>query len=273
MFHELQPDAFPLARRAFEPMAYNLAVNSIIEGATPSRIFVDDPESPQAAITWNKARAYLSGNSTDWEFNEGLHDFFQNHLFPEIRATGGEFAILYYAPKNWEEAAQHLFEGNTIHRHLRHFYQIDSAPPDWRSRLPATYELLPIDHSLLSRTTLKNMDSLVEEMQSESPSPAAFLERCFGFCALRGEELVGWCLSEYNSADRCEVGIEVIEKYQRKGIGTALASALIEKATGLGMAVGWHCYAGNAPSVELAIRLGFEKIAEYPVFIAELTNN
>jgi len=273
MLHELQPDAFPIAHPAFEPMAYNLAVNSIIEGATPSRIFVDHPENPQAAITWNKARAYLSGNSTDWEFNEGLRDFFQNHLFPHIHATGGEFVILYYAPKKWEEAALHLFEGNTVHRHLRHFYQINSTPPDWRSRLPAAYEVLPIDHSLLSRTSLKNMDSLVEEMQSESPSPAAFLERCFGFCALHGEELVGWCLSEYNSADRCEVGIEVIEEYQRKGIGTALASALIEKATGLGMAVGWHCYAGNAPSVGLATRLGLEKIEEYPVFIAELVND
>lgn len=270
MFHELRPDAFPLARRPFEPMAYNLAVNSIIESAFPSRIFVDDPENPQAAITWNRTRVYLSGDPTDREFNEGLHDFFQNHLFPEIRQTGGEFAILYYAPESWEEVAQHLLEGNSIHRYPRHFYQIDAAPPDWRSRLPEDFELRPVDHSLLSRTTLKNMDSLVEEMQSESPSPAAFLQRCFGFCALRGEELVGWCLSEYNSADRCEVGIEVIEEHQRKGIGTALASALIEKATGLGMAVGWHCYAGNAPSVELAIRLGFDKIAEYPVFIAEL---
>jgi len=270
MFHELQQDAFPISRRAFEPMFYNLAVNSIIEGTTPSRIFVDDPKNPQSAVTWNKARVYLSGNPVDIEFNDGLQNLFQTHLFPEIRAAGGEFAILYYAPESWEEIAQRPFANSTIHHPLRHFYQIDRVQPGWRSRLPTDVELLPIDSSLLSRTTLKNMDSLVEEMQSESPSPTAFLKRCFGFCALVGDELVGWCLSEYNSADRCEVGIEVIEEHQRKGIGTALASALIEKATGLGMAVGWHCYAGNIPSVELAVRLGFDKIAEYPVFIAEL---
>ena len=252
-------------------MGYNLAVDSIIEGTIPSAIYVDDPARPRAAITWNGARVFLSGDPDDSAFDEGLRDLFDQTLFPGIQATGGDVVVLYYAPDAWESRMDFLLDGRPAHRYLRHFYT--TAELKQRFSLPEGFELRPVDRILFDQTHLKNIDSLIEEMRSERPSVDAFLAHSFGFCALCGDELAGWCLSEYNSADRCEIGIETLEKYQRRGIGAATASALIEKATSQEMTIGWHSYADNLPSVALAQKLGFDKATEYSVYIVTLSDS
>ena len=271
MIHELEPGAFARARPAFRQMDYNLAVDSIIEGTTRSRIFVDDLENPRTAITRNKARVFLSGHPDDDAFNSSLRALFEETIFPQILADDCDVAVLYFAPNAWEERMESLLGGREAQKFPRHFYTIAELKQSFS--IPEGFELRPLDRELLDQAHLKNLDGLVEEMQSERSSVDAFLAHSFGFCALHKDELAGWCLSEYNSTDRCEVGIETLEKYQRRGIGTAVASALIEEAVGRQMTVGWHSYAGNAPSVALAEKLGFEKISEYPVCIIRLSED
>ena len=269
MLHELEPDAFASARPAFRQMDYNLAVNSIIEGTTRSRIFVDDPGNPRAAITWNNARVFLSGHPDDGAFNSSLRALFEETIFPQILSTGCDVAVLYFAPDAWEERMESLLGGREARKFLRHFYTIAELKQSFST--PEGFEIRPLDRELLDQAHLKNIDGLIEEMCSERSSVDAFLAHSFGFCALCKDELVGWCLSEYNSADRCEVGIETLEKFQRRGIGTAVAAALIEEAAGRQMTVGWHSYADNAPSVALAEKLCFKKVTEYSVCIIRLS--
>jgi RimJ/RimL family protein N-acetyltransferase len=103
-------------------------------------------------------------------------------------------------------------------------------------------------------------------MCSERESVAAFLAGSFGLCLVSGREVVGWCLSEYNRLDQCEVGIEVREPYQRRGLGTLLASALVEHARAQGIDhIGWHCWKGNVASGATARAAGFELTSEYDV--------
>jgi GNAT superfamily N-acetyltransferase len=153
-------------------------------------------------------------------------------------------------------------------------YTITEPKHDWRTRLPAGYTLRPVDRDLLNERHLQNLDLLMEEMCSERPSVTDFLDKSFGFCAMYGDEIVGWCLSEYNTPTRCEVGIEALAAHRRRGLATAMASALIEQALSRGLSrINWHCYAGNAPSVATALRVGFEKVADagdYPVMIVRL---
>jgi RimJ/RimL family protein N-acetyltransferase len=95
----------------------------------------------------------------------------------------------------------------------------------------------------------------------------AFLARCFGFCAVSGRAIAGWCLSEYNQPGRCEVGIATVPAFRRQGIATALTGALVEHALGQGItAIGWHCFASNAPSVATAEKAGFARRREYDVY-------
>ena len=82
-----------------------------------------------------------------------------------------------------------------------------------------------IDKDLLAERHLGNMDDLVKEMHSERPSVQDFLAKSFGYCVLYNDTLVGWCMSEYNTGSRCEIGIETVAGYRRRGIATLTASA------------------------------------------------
>jgi len=105
-------------------------------------------------------------------------------------------------------------------------------------------------------------------MQSERISVQEFLEKSFGYSTRIDDEIVGWCMSEYNTANRCELGIATVGAYRRQGIATLLGKALIKHALAQDInCIGWHCWADNKPSIATARKLGFEKCFEYQVFI------
>lgn len=61
------------------------------------------------------------------------------------------------------------------------------------------------------------------------------------------------------------MGIEVVEEYQRRGLGTLLAQALCAQAfaqRGMGR-VGWHCLAANEASGMTARRAGLRLQKRY----------
>ncbi len=67
---------------------------------------------------------------------------------------------------------------------------------------------------------------------------------------------------------RCELGIETLPAVQRRGLATVTALATIAHAQSVGIAeIGWHCWKRNMPSSGLARKLGFEHVADYPVWL------
>jgi RimJ/RimL family protein N-acetyltransferase len=118
------------------------------------------------------------------------------------------------------------------------------------------------------------MPYLREELCSERETVEEFLEKSFGFAILQEAALAAWCLSEYNTGGRCEVGVATVEKYQRRGLGTVVTLALVEHALAHGYhTVGWHCWKRNVPSSALALRAGFHLVLEYPVILLLLSNS
>ena len=155
----------------------------------------------------------------------------------------------------------------------REYWEIGSE--EWKplgaegqaAEVAARLALRAVDRELVTAAELGRMEQLREEMCSERPSVEDFLARSFGVCLVDEEQdtLAGWCLSEYNCDDRCEVGIEVDEAYQRHGLGTLLARALCQEAfTRRGIRrVGWHCLAANAASGATARRAGLRLAKRY----------
>jgi len=47
---------------------------------------------------------------------------------------------------------------------------------------------------------LRDLNYVIEEMQSERLSVEDFLQKSFGYCVIHDEEIMGWCMSEYNVA-------------------------------------------------------------------------
>ncbi|MFO7539301.1 MAG: GNAT family N-acetyltransferase, partial [Chloroflexota bacterium] len=128
--------------------------------------------------------------------------------------------------------------------------------------------VLHVDAALLADGRIQNMAYLTEEMVSERPSIGDFLAQSFGVCLLHENEIVGWCLSEYNSGPRCEIGIATAEPFRRRGLATLMARAFIDRALAQGVYdIGWICWAGNRPSVATAEKLGFDLVDERDVYV------
>ncbi len=148
-----------------------------------------------------------------------------------------------------------LFPGMDLQKGNGLSYECQTLRGNWRDHLPIGFSLSQVNEDLLSRSELRNLDALQAEMCSERPTVEEFLARSFGICLLCGNEIAGWCLSKYDCGDRCEVGIETVEGYRRRGLGTLMSLALVEKALSCRITrVGWHCSSSNKASAATVLR-------------------
>jgi RimJ/RimL family protein N-acetyltransferase len=265
---KLQADEYFSARSVLRPLDIHLAVTALLEGSSPGEIYVDDRKEPRSAFLGTMGRYFLSGASNNAEFNLAVKSRFDEQIFPEAQDGKKDSFTLYFAPDGWGKVIKDvILKGKHPVEHRRHYYRFIKFMHDWREVLPEGFSVLAVDSSLLEGHTLENLNDLKEEMQSERPSVEAFLEKSFGYCVRHEDQLVAWCLSEYNCGVCCEVGIETQEDYRQQGFGIITTSALVERALIEGISkIGWHCYAGNEASIATALTVGFKKVCEYPTY-------
>lgn len=152
----------------------------------------------------------------------------------------------------------------------REAYSLEPGEQAFEAPVPRGFALREVSRRLLGEG-LANSKGLEAEMTSERPTVDDFLAKGFGICAVKGNELAGWCLSEYNCSSGCEVGVEVAAEHRHKGLALAMVSAFVKMARSNGYArIGWDCHRQNAASWHTAIRAGFTLRAIYPtIFICK----
>lgn len=260
----LEPDTYASVQSLFTDMTCHLAVVTVLAGALPGRIYVDDSANPGTAILIpsNRHRVYVSGMPAPRLLADVLH-----LLSSEDIGQGYGFVLYYDAAQPWQPTLEHVLHQQDRLSSWRQLYRLSQPPAPIAGHLPDPITIGRIDATMVADTTLMNRDLLVEEIQSESPSLEHFFRQQFGFCAQDGHQLVAWCLAEYHAQGRYELGIETIEAYRRQGIATRLADAVVRHAFAQGATeIGWHCWAANTPSVATALKVGFEKVLDYPVW-------
>ncbi|MGD2248247.1 MAG: GNAT family N-acetyltransferase [Candidatus Methanofastidiosia archaeon] len=264
--HELHATEYSVISPLFQDMDYDLAVKAVIKGKAAAKVYADDVTYPCAALIQVKSRFYLGG-SPQSTFNTHIKEIIINHI-----ASGDEpenkIAVLYYTPP-WDNTLHTLLKDQSPVKAPREYYTFEHLNYDWRDLCPQGFSIKWITKLLLNTLSqAKNVAILKKEMLSERTSIKDFFENSFGVCAVHTNEIAGWCLSEYNTGTQCEIGIETLPPYQKQGIATVTASALIEYALSKGIThIGWHCYKNNVPSVKTALKIGFKKDIEYPVYI------
>jgi GNAT superfamily N-acetyltransferase len=265
--YKLRREHYDRVRPLVELLDIHLALRAIVEGDVDAEIYVDDIRAPHVAFTRTQHRFYLVGTPDNATFNAALRDHLLHDVYPEALAADDIMFTLYYAPEAWGTTAPDVLRGKDPIPDTRHYYEFQGRDRAWRHLLPEGFTVRPVDADLLNASSLANLDALREELCSERPSVEAFLEKSFGVCVQHEDALVGWCLSEYNCGERCEVGIATLSDHRRRGLATAMTAALIEEAHARGITrVGWHCWASNAGSIATALKAGFERVAVYPVF-------
>lgn len=254
--------------RMFGGLEEHLAVEAVAQGAAAGRLWVDDPQAPRSAVIWVQHRVFVAEEDGASKGPEGL-----NGVVREIAAAAqarGDWGVGVYAAEGlkWEP----VLDGLAWKSIEREYWEIGSE--EWKplgaagqAEPAARLALRAVDRELVTAAGFGRMEQLREEMCSERPSVEDFLAHSFGVCLVDEDQnaLAGWCLSEYNCGNRCEVGIEVVEAYQRQGLGTLLARVLCEEAFTQRKIrrVGWHCLAANAASGATARRAGLRLVKRY----------
>ena len=252
----------------FEPLDYNLAIASILAGLTPGDFYSDDPEKPVVALLAYNHHLFLAGTPGDGASKQALNRFIGETIFPRLADTGRDVIFLHASHSAWHPHIDEILAGWYPVIRQRTYLECTQLSQDWRKLLKPEFSLHPVDDELLSQSHLEHLDYLKEELCSERPTIEGFLEKSFGFCVLKDEQLAGWCLSEYNTGDRCEVGVATVDAFQRQGLGTVTTLALIEHAFSHGYhRIGWHAWTRNTPSVALALKAGFKKVHDYSIYL------
>ena len=217
--HQLDPFYFAQARPLFESLEFHRAVGAVFDGTTPARVYVDSRENPQIGLIWYKNRVYLAGAPAADGAVAAVRQLLVDEVCRQARMAGEALLLLYVAPDEWAQQIDAILPDQRPVRVERQYYEFRHATLDWRTQLPADFTLCLADAALLAQEQLLNRDALMEEMCSERASVADFLAQSFGVCLLHGDEIAGWCLSEYNSPTGCEVGIATGEAVPAAGAG------------------------------------------------------
>lgn len=263
----LESGNYPSVRALFEKMACHLAVATVLAGILPGRVYVDDPANPETAILIpsNQHRVYVSGAPSSRLLADVIH-----LLFTESLAESYGCVLYYDTTHAWQQVIEQVLQKQETIASWRQFYRLSKPSSPVVGPLPERLTIGRIDEATVKDSPLANGRELFEEILSESPSLEHFFRQNFGFYAQDADKFVGWCLAEYHNQGRYELGIETIEDYQRQGIATHLATAVIKHAFAQGATeIGWHCWTKNTPSVATALKLGFAKMLDYPVYYCE----
>jgi GNAT superfamily N-acetyltransferase len=267
MMYQLSRENFHLAQPLFAG-GHHLAVLSALAGESPAELYVDNPQTPQAAllILW-QYHLFLAGDPARAAFAQAIATLLCERYLPQTSNEEPVVRSIAFTPASWEDALATAFADIESSRAERQYYRIHLDKPVPPPTLPEGFVLRKVDAALVAESSLLHHNYLVEEMLSEAPSVAFFLQQRFGFCLQYGQELVGWCLSEYNHNHQCELGIETLPAFQRRGLATATALATMAEAQAQGITmIGWHCWKRNIPSSNLAQKLGFALVEDYPVW-------
>lgn len=248
----------------FESLSHNLSSISIRKGVTKTKVYADSIE-PSWIVTSSNNRILVAGDYLNQEALDAVQMIVKKGI------NIGKSGFVIYYPIN----AKKIEIGKQIRRikpylNWRNYYVLKLNNTNFPIKLPDGYRLEFITPELLHKG-YHNTQLVIDEMKSERRDEFDFLDKSFGYCTIYDNEITSWCMSEYNTDQRFEIGIETHQDHRRKGLALQIARACINFGAEKGYTkVGWHCWKTNLPSNKLASSLGFKYVLEYPTEYLEV---
>lgn len=261
--YKLIPPISDTYKHLFDAHMHNLAAKSIYRGLSDVNVYVG--QDAFWLVTRVNHRILVSGDYMSSEAIDAVHKVVEEGI-----ASGRRGFVIYY-PSNAENTGigEHI-QGVKPYPNQRNYYRLELEKSVFSIDLPEGYRIERVTKDFLEQGYV-NTELVSEEMMSERTSVPDFLEKSFAFCALQGDVIAAWCMSEYNSDGGFEIGIETHEDHRRKGLAVQTARACLHYGIEKGYNyVGWHCWKKNELSNKTALRLGFNYVLEYPVEYCEV---
>ncbi len=255
--HELTREDFSLAAPLFAAIPHHrVIVFSVLEGACPGRVFVDDRAAPHAALVSSITEFGCFGGDAHLEdFNRAVAE----QVLPAWVAQTGSLALS--GPTSaWQPVIDTLlaaYPGGWAQRAEFDFpEQSWPALRDWRTSLAAGLRVDAYDRAAAG---------LFPEIEPFWDGIDRFMAGGFGFAVYRGAELLSHCHTVAVGGGLAEISVETRPDCRRQGLALLALSAFIEHSLRLGLRPHWTCWRTNRPSVALAERLGFSHSLDAPV--------
>jgi RimJ/RimL family protein N-acetyltransferase len=247
--YELANNEFDRARPVFEDIRHDRAlVFSVIEGNVPGRIFVNHPHDPSVALLrFSGGELYLGGSADDKALNHEIGELILTDL-----ATPPHL-LIFGMSEAWQSVLDDLLKERRVMRVVREEFELDparfrAAHTGWRARVPEGFHIQQMDRRLAMES-----DPSHEILWGSIDN---FIARAFGFCVLKGDEIVSRCSPVALGDRRFETGVNTKESYRQQGFATLACCAFIERCLEGGFLPEWGCYYNKA-SKALALGLGF----------------
>ncbi len=260
----LEKKAFEIATPFVKKLSCHTLLPSIISGKTPGVIYVNHPADADCMVAQFRHRTLIAGQ-VDKAKEIDLRTFFLNEVASHCEENNVPLFRLAASSPAWIQRINDALADLHPIRQRYHCYRYSLPTELVPIKTPKGFELREVNENLI-KETFEGKDVLLEEMCSERESIEVFLRYSFGVCAFSEGRLAGWCLSEYNHEDRCEVGIATLPPHQQKGLATAMTSAFFHLARQHAIRdIVWHCYQSNTASIRTALKAGFHLMQDKEV--------
>jgi RimJ/RimL family protein N-acetyltransferase len=242
-----------------------MVVASVTEGNTGGQLWVgEQPTGDVVALLWDKGNNvfYWGGRLGSEEATRDWGSLIGGPVKERaIQERLARFKVRAFSP-SLERSVPALFQGVALSEYREVSFTLGKDKPALPSPAIDGVVFKSIDRKLLASEDLGNIEQVRSEIRWMWPSEERFYERGFGVVALLADEAIGWCTAEYVSHDRCGIGIEVVERYENRGIATAMAARFAEECLRRRIQPHWECGVENPGSIRVAEKVGFERSEE-----------
>lgn len=243
----------------FKELSYNVIINSIIKGNAQGEIYVDNIEAPKVAIVWNNVGDVLiGGDSSDEVANRSIDDIIKNVFIPQVINLGVEVSRIEVSYTENFEGKLKVLKDKASKDVVRNVYKFNKLKVNPLSIIPRKFELIEIHENVLRNNKLEHLGKLKGWINTFWNSEEEFLKSGIGYCLVKDNVIVSFCISAYTYDEKVEFVLKTSEIFRGRGFGKSVASACVEKAVKSGKQVEWQCDNDNVPATRLADSLGFE---------------
>jgi len=267
MIYELRKSDYAKLQPLFKELSFTLSDDAVIKGIRPGKIYVDNVTNPKTAFVWAKPSEFcLAGYPDNDQFNSSLQSLVDEKITPELLSHNIKFSVLYCSSDVWDSKIKFIFKSQFSKKNYRWLHSFKQPKVGWKSKIPSGFHVERIDEVFLRSKNLLNINKVIDYIIFNWNSVDNYIQKGFGFCLLRADEIVSWCISGNNVGKKCKLTIGTDEKYRNKGFASLIASIFLEHCLKDNLMSVLHCGTENLPSIAVAKKIGFEKELLYPVY-------
>jgi len=258
--NELNPKTRNLL--SFSPLQYMF--DTVSEKPRLAEIYVDNETNPKYCALLLGHYLFLN------EVSEYFAAEFCSKVLNEQNRKDLGVIIVFYSDKKAAVSIGKIL--GKVYDNKRSLYRYAGTNMNFDEKtLDETGSVTPINEELLN-SNLNNIEMITEEVLGTATydDMSDFCRNGIGYTFIDENKICAFCTSEYPSKNSLAIGIAVDENHRRQGIATKMTNAFLKKAAERDLNVYWECWKNNAPSVQTALKCGFEKIADYPVLFVDM---